>query len=104
MQFFRFCKPSVPSTPKNDFLPSFRQSHQKISLLYNGHLGADLSTNAAKLFLPPTLNGQIFEKIWGSKCKFSVNSRRWVNHSVQVLYYPLTINGQNFGERPGMRM
>ena len=21
MQFFRFCKPSVPSTPKNDFLP-----------------------------------------------------------------------------------
>ena len=46
------------------FLPI---SSEIIFLLYNGHLGTGLSTNAEKIILPPTLNGKIIEKI--SRCQ-----------------------------------
>ena len=71
---------------KTVFCQVFGNLIRKIFLLYNEHLEAGLSTNAAKLFLPLTFNGQIFEKYQGVKCKFSVNSRWRINHNVQVLY------------------
>ena len=78
------------------FLPSFWQSHQNISLLYNGHFRAGLSTNSAKLFFLSQYNVHFFRKFRGIKCKFSVNSRLQINHNNQVPYTPPHPKRTNF--------